>query len=488
MAATRFLCFFFLSSLLFVNSLIHHLHIRNDHRALFEIETYGFKVGGKMNITISNFHLSSSEKSSTHDKDQLKLGFLLRSSTTEVDTLKDYDEMSTNSICIFDQKRHENDAVIDLSATENIWKKSSSTSSPTSYGHVIQPHTAGLYTLIFARCKPSSESITMSFDLEVIFSNPGPNYLSAGDAPLPLMYLVLFLLYLLVLLLWLWILYQRKDKVNYIHLLMATVFVIKSFSLLTDSYRFYSISQTGDSGGWSTGSVVYYLFASLKGSLIFLVIILIGSGWSLVKPFLAHREKNLIWAVLCLQVLDNIAMIILEETSPGSIGWFNWRDILHVVDLLCCVAILYPIFWSIHHFRQAAETDGKIQDNLNKLQLFRQFYVMVLCYIYFTRVIVYLLVASVSCFFFCFFSYYLSQSHPYPPSCVLSCCCCVCTVGAILHAMAWTMRLRTWNSSLLCHHRIQVPTFSRIFLFQGHLTPHSLPNSQDVLSLNLAEL
>ena len=264
-----------------------------------------------------------------------------------------------------------------------------------SYHHTIQPHAAGLYTLTFARCKPSSESIAVSFDLEVIFSNPGPDYLSAGDAPLPLMYLILFLLYLLVLIFWLWILYQRKEKVNHIHLLMATVFIIKSFSLLTDSYRYHTISLTGTSDGWSTGSIVYYLFASLKGSLIFLVIILIGSGWSLVKPFLALREKNLIWAVLCLQILDNIAMIILEETSPGSIGWMNWRDVLHIVDLLCCVAILYPIFWSIHHFRQAAEADGKAHENLLKLQLFRQFYVMVLCYIYFTRVIVYLLVASV---------------------------------------------------------------------------------------------
>ena len=42
----------------------------------------------------------------------------------------------------------------------------------------------------------------------------------------------------------------------------------------------------------------------------------------------------------------------------------------------------------------AAESDGKARDSLHKLQLFRQFYVMVLTYIYFSRVIVYLLTAT----------------------------------------------------------------------------------------------
>ena len=51
--------------------------------------------------------------------------------------------------------------------------------------------------------------------------------------------------------------------------------------------------------------------------------------------------------------------------------------------------------WSIGHLRQAAEADGKAQHNLQKLQLFRQFYVMVVAYIYFTRIVVYLLAATI---------------------------------------------------------------------------------------------
>ena len=45
--------------------------------------------------------------------------------------------------------------------------------------------------------------------------------------------------------------------------------------------------------------------------------------------------------------------------------------------------------------RQAAEVDGKAQNSLMKLQLFRQFYVMVVIYIYFTRIVVYLLTSTI---------------------------------------------------------------------------------------------
>lgn len=100
--------------------------------------------------------------------------------------------------------------------------------------------------------------------------------------------------------------------------------------------------------------------------------------------------------VIPLQVLANVAEIIIAESEEGDKEHSTWRDIFILVDLLCCGAILFPVVWSIRHLQEAAGTDGKAAINLRKLKLFRQFYIMIVCYIYFTRIIVYLLKITVA--------------------------------------------------------------------------------------------
>ena len=98
--------------------------------------------------------------------------------------------------------------------------------------------------------------------------------------------------------------------------------------------------------------------------------------------------------VIPLQVLANVAEIIIAESEEGDKEHSTWRGIFILVDLLCCGAILFPVVWSIRHLQEAANIDGKAAINLRKLKLFRQFYIMIVCYIYFTRIIVYLLKVS----------------------------------------------------------------------------------------------
>lgn len=107
------------------------------------------------------------------------------------------------------------------------------------------------------------------------------------------------------------------------------------------------------------------------------------------------REKRILLIVLPLQVIDNIALVAIEEMSPGSQAWLTWRDSLHIVDIICCCLILFPLVWQIRRLRLSAIADGKQLSNLDKLTRYRNFYMAVVGYIYFTRIIVYLLGATV---------------------------------------------------------------------------------------------
>ena len=81
--------------------------------------------------------------------------------------------------------------------------------------------------------------------------------------------------------------------------MMTVLLVFKTLSMLFESIRFHYLGLTGAAEAWS---IVYYLFAFLKGITLFVVMLLIGSGWSLIKPFLHARDKKIIVVVLSLQV------------------------------------------------------------------------------------------------------------------------------------------------------------------------------------------
>jgi len=172
---------------------------------------------------------------------------------------------------------------------------------------------------------------------------------------------------------------------------MSLLLVWKFLSMLFYGIEQHYVKIDGRPGGWE---VAYYVFAVLKTMFFFLIVTLIGTGWSFFKPYLSDKDKKIIMVVIPLQVLDNIAMVIVDSTAPGSLGWFTWKDIFRLVDIICCGAVLFPIIWSIKHLREASQIDGKAARNLQKLKLFRQFYLIVVCYIYFTRIIIYLLDAT----------------------------------------------------------------------------------------------
>lgn len=97
---------------------------------------------------------------------------------------------------------------------------------------------------------------------------------------------------------------NTQRQVYHIHHMMTVLLVFKTLSMLFESIRYHYLGLTGAAEAWS---IVYYLFAFLKGITLFVVVLLIGSGWSLIKPFLHSRDKRIIVLVLSLQVGMRIA-------------------------------------------------------------------------------------------------------------------------------------------------------------------------------------
>ncbi|XP_020014534.1 protein GPR107 isoform X1 [Castor canadensis] len=248
----------------------------------------------------------------------------------------------------------------------------------------------GLYSLYFHKCPSSDTSDKFSFSLDIEITEKNPDsYLSAGEIPLPKLYISMAFFFLLSGIIWIHILRKRRNDVFKIHWLMAALPFTKSLSLVFHAIDYHYISSQGfPIEGWA---VVYYITHLLKGALLFITIALIGTGWAFIKHILSDKDKKIFVIVIPLQVLANVAYIIIESTEEGTTEYGLWKDSLFLVDLLCCGAILFPVVWSIRHLQEASATDGKAAINLAKLKLFRHYYVLIVCYIYFTRIIAFLL-------------------------------------------------------------------------------------------------
>ncbi|XP_042537024.1 protein GPR107 [Dipodomys spectabilis] len=425
---------------------VHHLALKDDVRHKVHLNTFGFFKDGYMVVNVSS--LSVNEPEQATDKDPDRIGFSL--DRTKNDGFSSYLDEDANycvlrkqsasvALLILDISRSEvkvksppeagtqfpkiiltNDKKVQEAKfnkgdqTQNVLdgmksERSTVDSKPTGeksfpihnnngavsfqfFFNISTDEQEGLYSLYFHKCangdSHTSDMFSFSLDIKITEKNPD-SYLSAGEAPLPRLYISVAFFFFLSGIIWIHILRKRRNDVFKIHWLMAALPFTKSLSLVFHAIDYHYISSQGfPIEGWA---VVYYITHLLKGALLFITIALIGTGWAFIKHILSDKDKKIFMIVIPLQVLANVAYIIIESTEEGTTEYSLWKDSLFLVDLLCCGAILFPVVWSIRHLQEASATDGKAAINLAKLKLFRHYYVLIVCYIYFTRIIAFLL-------------------------------------------------------------------------------------------------
>merc|ERR1711916_142443 len=347
------------------------LTMTRDPRSAFFVENFGYVTGGVLEVWVER----GSPVEATH-----RMGFLIRK--TRSDSAEYVDEYQTS--CLLDafglgpgEKTEEGDApaVSDTPMDYISLSNLSTWETGVHFRRVIGPGEEGLYNLFWDNCMHSTQ---VSLKVDVVMYNPGPDYLSEGKSPLPTLYFTFTLLHA-VLAVTLVVFMRKPSAVVYkVHYLALAVAILRTLTLFVMSLRFHYMKSTGHGTGWN---VVFYILKGLTGLFLFTLIALVGTGFSFVKAYLTDRDKKVFLVVIPLQLISNIA------------------------DIVCCGVILLPIVWSIKHLQDASSTDGKGVVAAAKLKIFRQFYMLVIAWLYFTRIIVYMLEATVP-YQYIWFSYF----------------------------------------------------------------------------------
>ncbi|VVA19194.1 PREDICTED: GPR107 [Prunus dulcis] len=347
--------------------------VRSDWRPIIPFDEFGFTHKGRLELNVSKIALSDQPNP---NPDLSKVGFFLCTRDSWIHVFQQLEEGDVR-------------CALDSNLVKRVYTFDS-LKGGHEFSTVFSETDADQYTLLFANCL---QQVKVSMDVKsAMYNLEGKenrrDYLSAGKTILPRVYFFFSLVYAALAGLWIFVLYKKRLTVFGIHFFMLAVIILKTFNLLCEAEDKSYIKRTGSAHGWD---VLFYIFSFLKGVMLFTLIVLIGTGWSFLKPFLQDKEKKVLMIVIPLQVIANIAQVVIDETGPFGHDWVTWKQVFLLVDVVCCCAVLFPIVWSIKNLREAARTDGKAAVNLMKLTLFRQYYIVVICYIYFTRVVVYAL-------------------------------------------------------------------------------------------------
>ena len=225
--------------------------------------------------------------------DNGKLGFILFPAVSESGVSADIDSVVATGACALDGAYDGKSIQVIRLDDRSQWEN-----GPPAVSFEVEG--GGMFDLMFTHCVDKGVTdASVSFTLDYTFVNPGPNYLSAGEIPLPALYGALTVLFAALSAAWFWHARKNAADVQRVHYLMSLLVVTKTATLLVESLMYHFISLTGHSTGWN---VVFYILNFLRGSLVIVVIALIGAGYSLIKPFLNRREKYIILIIVPLQV------------------------------------------------------------------------------------------------------------------------------------------------------------------------------------------
>eukprot|EP01080_Neovahlkampfia_damariscottae_P002848 gene2848-4691_t len=360
----------FLLILIFVSKIssrIYDINLNNFESDATVLSTFGYSANGYFEIKINSFKFHNTKPNYNIEEMKKKIGFILK--PVDSNNLADLESLyrKTPNDCFLN---HLKSNFFQIGVT-NTTKQ------------IISIPSSKFYALFFYHCENVVKlpiSISIHVEEYNVYNNE-KSYLSVGEEPLIWIYLIFSFLFSIISIIWIIYLFKHYNNVSKIHLLMTLLILLKSLTLLFESIRLFFIEKNGITYMWS---ILYYFFSFFKGITLFIVILLLGSGWSFLKPYLNEWEKRILLTVFSLQLISNLSVILIDQIAEGASNWLYYKSILLWIDVICCFLVLPVIAWSIRNLKNSK--DEKSVSVAVRLNQFQQFYLIVIAYLYFTRV------------------------------------------------------------------------------------------------------
>ena len=366
------------------------LDVAGDDRRIIDLGAFGFAEGGQFRLKVDHFFCDPPVESFNES-----MGFVLDKVRSAQYARLEQEYAKTEDIskkvCFVDDSEFVPDPPSARFQFSLLGKNHQEVVNASYRATITIP---GSYALFFYNClgfnrtgrlQPMAISFSAFAEEYNVNANNQRNYLGVGQQALPVMYTLFSLAFVVLSALWGREIRNNAAFVHPIHRIMLALVVLKTLSIVFETFKFSHYASTGQASMWDA---LYYLFLTAKGMMLFAVLVLLGSGWSILKAYLSEQDKKLLMVVVPAQVLINICIAVIEESNEGMKNWGSWVDLLRILDVLCCCCVLLPIVWSIKNLREAAELTEKAAMTLSRMRQFRTFYVVVVAYIYFTRIIV----------------------------------------------------------------------------------------------------
>ncbi|KAF8401954.1 hypothetical protein HHK36_012905 [Tetracentron sinense] len=330
-------------------------NIRSDDRRIIHLDEFRFTHTGRLELNVSQISLSN-RRVPDLDLDLSQVGFILSSRDSWIHVLEQIQDWEIT--CPLQSR------LVKLVYTLDRLK------GAKNFDTLFTETDPNQFMLVFANCLGR---LQVSMDVRsAMYNLDGKSgrrdYLSPGKTVLPRVYFIFFWIYFSVGLLLIICLYQPDSTTEDNHFFMLAVVVLKALILLCEAEtKSYIMHTDSSAGGWS---FLFYIFSFLK--VITLIITL--SRW-----FLKLFEEGLIVIVIPLQIVAIVGQVLIDEIAQD---WITWKQVLLLVDVVCSCAV-FSIVWSW--------PSSMWSFNRKKEEIFRRYYIFIICNIYSTRLVVYAL-------------------------------------------------------------------------------------------------